>query len=138
MNISILAIVVATVAQFIIGGIWYMPVFGQLWGKMHGFDKHTPEVQKEMQKGMWKLLIVQLIGTFVTTIVLAFLKTGLPPYWSVYGLAFFSWLGFVVPTQVAAVLFGGTEPQWVVKKVLIMAGGSLLCLEAAAYILSVM
>jgi p-aminobenzoyl-glutamate transporter AbgT len=138
MNINILAIIVATVVQFIIGAIWYTPLFGKVWGKIHGFDKHSSDVQKEMQKGMWKLLAAQFVITFVTTVVLAFLKTGLPPYWSVYGLAFFSWLGFVVPTQVAAVLFGGTEPQWVVKKILIMAGGSLLCLEAAAYILSMM
>jgi Protein of unknown function (DUF1761) len=138
MNINILAIIIATVVQFIIGAIWYMPVFGKLWGKMHGMENCSPEELKVMQKGMGKLLVVQFIFTGLTTVVLAFLQTGLPPYWSVYGLAVFSWLGFVVPAQVAAVIFGGTEPKWVVKKILIMAGGSLLCLLAAARVLSLM
>ena len=138
MNISILAIIVATVVQFIIGAVWYTPLFGKLWGKIHGFDHLTPEEQKKLQKGMAPLLVTQLIMTLITTVVLAFLKTGLPPYWSVYGLAFFSWLGFVLPTQVAAVIFGHTEPKWFLKKIAVMAGGSLVCLLAAAYVLSFM
>jgi Protein of unknown function (DUF1761) len=138
MNINILAIIVATVVQFIIGAIWYTPIFGKLWGKIHGFDQLSPEEQKKLQKGMAPLLVTQFIFTFVTTVVLAFLKTGLPPYWSVYGLAGFSWMGFVLPTQVAAVIFGHTEPKWFVKKIAVMAGGSLLCLMAAAHILSFM
>ena len=138
MNINILAIIVATVAQFFIGAIWYTPIFGKLWGRIHGFDHLTPEAQKEMQKGMWKLLVPQFIFTFITTFVFALLKSGFPPEWNIYGLAGFFWLGFVVPTQVAAVLFGGTDPKWVVTKILIMAGGSLFCLEAAAHILSFM
>jgi Protein of unknown function (DUF1761) len=136
MNISILAIVVATIVQFIIGAIWYTPLFGKLWGRIHGFDHLTPEEQNKLQKGMVPLLLTQFIMTFVTTAVLAFLKTGLPAQWSVYGLAVFSWMGFVLPTQVAAVIFGGTEPKWFVKKIAVMAGGSLVCLLVAAYILA--
>ena len=45
-----MAILVATVGQFIFGAIWYMPVFGKLWGKIHGFDQVPPEKQKEMMK----------------------------------------------------------------------------------------
>jgi hypothetical protein len=80
------------------------------------------------------MLVAQFVVTVITTVVLAKLITLLPGY-SVYTLAVLAWIGFVVPTQIAAILFGGTEPKWVVKKALIMAGGSLLCLLAAAAIL---
>jgi hypothetical protein len=56
----------------------------------------------------------------------------MPDDWNRFGLAGFYWLGFVVPTQIGAVIFGGTEPKWIVKKILVMAFGSLACLEALA------
>jgi hypothetical protein len=108
-----------------------------MWGQIHGFDAHSPEAQAEMKKSMMPLLIVQFIGTVVTTVVLALFVDGLP-VWNIYGIAGFLWLGFVVPTQVSAVLFGGTNPKWVVKKIAIMAGCSFACLMAAAAILGVM
>ncbi|HUO50602.1 MAG TPA: DUF1761 domain-containing protein [Candidatus Paceibacterota bacterium] len=138
MSINYLAVALAAIAQFIIGAIWYMPLFGKLWGKIHGFDLVAPEQQKEMQKGMWPYLVVQFIATIVTTIVLAIFITYLPADWNVYALAGFFWIGFVVPTQVGAVIFGGTKPEWMVTKTLIMAGGSILCLEAAAIIIKMM
>lgn len=135
MYLDYVAILIASVAQFIIGAVWYMPIFGNTWGKIHGVDALGPESQKVMQRKMLPLLLVQFIVTVVTTVVLAIFITNLPEDWNVYALAAFFWIGFVVPTQVSAVLFGGTKPEWVVTKILIMAGGSLLCLESAAIII---
>lgn len=129
------AVLAATVAQFIFGAIWYMPIFGKLWGKIHGFDQVPADKQKEMMKDMWKPLVWQFIFTFVTSWVFALLLNGFPETWNTYGLAGFFWLGFVLPTQVAAVLFGGTEPKWVLTKIAIMAIGSLGCLEILAFVL---
>lgn len=137
MEINYLAVALAAIAQFIIGAVWYMRIFGKTWGKIHGFEAQSPETQAAMQKRMWPLLAVQFIATVVTTIVLAIFIAYVPD-WNVYALAGFFWIGFVVPTQVAAVLFGGTKPEWVVTKVLIMGGASILCLEAAAVILKMM
>jgi|SRR5579872_5563708 len=134
MQLNYLAILVATVVQFVIGAVWYMPLFGNLWGKIHGFEKVSKEKQKEMGKQMMPLLGVQLVMTLVTTVVLA-IFLAYQPTWNAYAMAGFFWIGFVVPTQVSAVLFDGTNPKWVVTKIAIMAGGSLLCLEAAAAIL---
>jgi hypothetical protein len=134
MNINYIAVLVAAVAQFIFGAIWYMPIFGKLWGKIHGFDKVSPEEQKVMTKKMAPLLVVQFIFTLVTTIVLAFLISNFPDL-SVYKLAFSLWIGFIVPTQVAAVLFGGTNPKWVTTKILIMAFAALGCMLIAAFVL---
>lgn len=138
MDINYIAILVATVVQFIFGAIWYMPLFGGLWGRIHGFDTKSPEVQAEMRKGMMPLLAVQFVVTLVTSFVFVLLLNGMPYDWSRYGLAALFWLGFVVPTQVSAVIFGGTAPQWVVKKIAVMAFGSLACLEALAFVVVVM
>ena len=135
MQLNYLAIVLATVAEFAVGAIWYTPIFGKVWGKIHGFDTRSKEEQQKMMKSMGPLLAVQLVVTLVTTVVLAIFIAALPSNWNVYGMAGFFWLGFVVPTQVSAVVFGGTEPKWVVKKIAIMAGASFLCLMVAAAIL---
>ena len=137
MNINFVAVITATIAQFIIGAIWYMPLFGNLWGKIHGFDHKSPEAQKEMQKGMAPLLLTQFIFTFVTSFVFVLLLNGFPSDWNIYGLAGFFWLGFIVPTQVAGVIFGGTDPKWLLKKIFIMIGGSLACMMSLAFVLSV-
>ena len=134
MELNYTAIVVATLAQFIFSAIWYTPIFGKTWGKIHGFDQVPKEQQKEMMKQMWRPLLTQLVFTFVTTVVFAMLLTGVSPDWNIYGLAFFYWLGFVSPTQVAGVLFGGTKPEWVLSKIAISAGAGLVCMEIIAIV----
>ena len=135
MSVNIWAVLVAAVAQFIIGAIWYTPIFGRVWVKIHSFDKLKPATQKEMQKQMMPLLVWQFIASVVTAYVLAhFIKTQPEVVW--WHLALWVWLGFMVTTQVGAVLFGGTEPKWITTKLAIMAGGSLACTLAAAAILS--
>jgi hypothetical protein len=136
MSLNFVAIIVASVVQFVIGAVWYMPLFGKLWAKIHGFDMLSPEAQKESQKGMAPLLFAQFIVTVVTTVVLAMFLPVLPLEWNPYGIAGFFWLGFVVPTQVSAVLFGGTKSKWMVTKILISTGGALACLLAATFVLT--
>ncbi len=139
MEVDYIAIGVATVLQFIAGAIWYTGIFGKLWGKMHGFDAVPPEEQKVMQKKMMPFLGLQFILTLLTTFVFALFVAGLNSLaWNVYGIAGFIWLGFVVPTQASAVIFGGTPGQWVVKKIAVMAGSSLVGFTIAAVVLQMM
>lgn len=134
MTINYFAVLVAAVAQFIIGAVWYMPLFGSMWRKIHGFGKLSKAEQDKAQKEMMPLLGVQFLVTLFTTFVLAKLIVMLPNY-SVYSLAGWIWFGFFIPVQAAAVIFGGTEPKWMIAKTKIMAGGSLACLLVAAAIL---
>lgn len=134
MHINFLAILIASVADFFIGAIWYMPLFGKLWGKIHGFDKQPKAKQSEMMKSMGPYLGVQFFFTLITTFVLSIFIV-YQPTWNPYAIAAFFWIGFVVPTQVSAVIFGGTDGKWIIKKILVMAGASFFCLEAAATIL---
>lgn len=135
MYINYVAVIVATVLQFIAGAVWYMPLFGKLWGKIHGFEMLTEEDKKKAGKDMMPYLVVQFIGTLVTTFVLALFVMGLPPEWNVFGEAGFFWIGFVVPTQISAVIFGGTKKEWMLKKIGIMAGASFICFGIAATVL---
>lgn len=134
MEISVWGVVAATIVQFIVGMVWYTGIFGKIWGEMHGFDKLSKEKQKEMMGKMAPFYAMQIAVTVLTAVVLAKLMVLLPDY-SLYGLAVMVWIGFVVPTQFSAVAFGGTEPKWIVKKMLIMTLGTLACLLAGAWVL---
>lgn len=138
MQINYAAVLVASVLQFVFGAVWYTPVFGKVWGKIHGFDKISKAEQQKMMKQMGPLLGAQFLGTVVTTVVLSAMLTGTTSAWNAYIFSGLCWLGFIVPTQVSAVLFGGTEPKWVVSKILIMAGGALGCMMIAAAVLGAM
>jgi hypothetical protein len=135
MEINIVAVLAASVAQFILGFVWYMPLFGKTWGKIHGHDLLSLEEQKKAEAGMTPLLVMQFVVTVVTTVVLSMFLSSFGGMWNPYGIAVFVWLGFVLPTQVSAVMFGGTKPEWMVTKIAISAGGSLACLLLAAFVL---
>lgn len=135
MQFNYLAILLATVAQFVIGALWYSVLFGKLWGKIHGFDKLPKETQDKMMKEMGPYYGLQLLVTIITSVVLYIFIVFLPHDWNVYALAGFFWLGFVLPAQVSAVIFGGTDKKWIAKKIAVQAGCSLLCLEAGAIVI---
>lgn len=137
MQFNILAILAATVAQFIVGAFWYTFLFGKQWGKIHGFDKLSKKVQDEMVSKMGPIYGAQFVVTLVASFVFSIFVTMLPT-WNPYGLAFFFWLGFTVPAQAGAAFFGGTEPKWMVQKIAIQAFGALASLLAAAAVLSAM
>ena len=137
LGINIWAVIIATIAQFILGAIWYMPLFGKLWGQIHGFNKLSKKEQSEAQKSMMPLLLVQFVITFLTSLALAKL-IALAPEYSAYKIAGIIWLGFFVPVQIGAVIFGGTEPKWFVKKIAVMSGSSLINIFVAAAIISAM
>ncbi|MGH7204180.1 MAG: DUF1761 domain-containing protein [Candidatus Levyibacteriota bacterium] len=134
MHLNYAAIILATILQFIVGAVWYSALFGKLWGKIHGFDKLPKEVQQKMMKAMGPFYALQALITLITTFVLALFIAYLPD-WNAYAMAGFFWIGFVVPTQISAVIFGGTEKKWIVKKIAVQAGASIVCLEVAAAVL---
>lgn len=135
MEVNILAVILATIVMFALGAFWYMVPFAKAWGKIHGFDKVSEKDQKAMQAKMGPYYGVQLVMTVLSAWVLAVL-IGLVPTYSPYLIALLVWLGFVLPAQVSSVIFGGTEPKYIVSKTAIMAGEALLHLQAAALVIS--
>lgn len=134
MEVNYISVLVATVVQFIIGALWYSVLFGKLWGRIHGFDKLSKEVQQEMMKKMGPFYGLQALVTLITSFVLAIFITNFQT-WNPFAMTFFIWLGFIVPAQVSAVIFGGTEGKWILKKILVQSGAALCCLEAGAAVI---
>lgn len=134
MEINILAVLAATVAMFAIGAFWYTVPFANAWGIMHGFDKLSEAEQKDMALKMGPYYGAQALVTLASAWVLAIFMSELPGVtW--LQLAFWVWLGFTLPANVSAVIFGGTEGKYIAGKIAIMAGGSLACLLAGAWVI---
>lgn len=135
MEVNLVAVLASAIAMFAVGGFWYMVPFAKIWGEMHGFNKLSKKEQKEAQAQMGPYYGAQIVVTLISAWMLAYFLTLLPSMqW--YALAFWLWLGFIVPTTVSAVIFGGTEAKWIVKKTSIMIAGSLVCTLVGAWVIT--
>ncbi len=104
-QINYLAILIAVIANFILGYIWYTPLFGRIWGKEMGFSSETKPPASALIKGM----IFMVIGNFFLAYVFAHnmavwnpVTWGLPasnvsPANNAIAAAIFTWLGFYLP-----------------------------------------
>ena len=135
MDVNSGAVLAAAAVMFVIGGFWYMVPFAKIWGKMHGFDKLSKKEQKDMQAKMGPYYGAQIVVTLISAFVLAHFIKALPDV-EFYQIAFWLWLGFIVPTEVSSVIFGGTESKWIVKKIAVSIGGSLVCTLGGAWVIS--
>ena len=109
MSVNFWAVLVSAVASMVIGSIWFGPLFGKKYISAMGLDKKTPEEQAAMKKGMMMSYVWQFISSLVMFYVLAWfiLGTGM---WGAGGgaqIAFWAWLGFVVPLKLGDALWGG-------------------------------
>lgn len=134
METNLLAVALATIAMFVVGAAWYMFVFAKQWGEMHGFDKLSKKQQQEAQAKMGPFYGAQVVVTIISAWSLAYFLSANPDTpW--YTTAFLLWLGFIVPADVSAVIFGGTEAKWITKKIAIMISGALATTLAGAAVL---
>jgi hypothetical protein len=110
-HIHPVAILIAVIANFVLGFIWYTPLFGKAWGKEMGFNMDQKPPKSALIKGM----VFMLIGNFFMAWVLAHnmaawnpMTWGQPaspmsPASSAFWAALFTWLGFFVPTDLGTV-----------------------------------
>lgn len=75
------AILVATVAAFALGGLWYGPLFGKAW--LAAIGKNADDIQPAAQP-----FIVSAVAALVTCVVVAALMRGLGLTGLVSGLVF--------------------------------------------------
>lgn len=66
-----LAIGLAAVVGFLVGGVWYGALFGKLWPRLHGYD--TPEKTAAMAKNAGQAFGVMFVGEIFMAFGLAIL-----------------------------------------------------------------
>jgi|ERR1043166_1758077 hypothetical protein len=106
MKIKYPAVLVATLIHFIVGGLWYSPLlFGNKFIQIIGW---TPEQLQQMQA---KSPARELIVAFLTSAILVYILAHFVQYTKAVNAAgglqtaFWLWLGFIVTTNLATVLF---------------------------------
>jgi len=110
-SINYLAVGLAVIANFVLGYLWYTPLFGKAWAKELKLDTSEKPKVGVMLRGM----LLMVIGNFLMAYVLAHdvfawsnvpgmedMKTGLS---AVLQTSFFIWLGYYVPTHIGATVW---------------------------------
>lgn len=133
-------VIIATVAQFILGALWYSPLlFGKWWMQIMEMTHVSKAELQKMQKTMAPFYAVQLVLALVSTSVLAMLIQYLQMAnggFHAYGVAGWVWLGFIAPTQIASVIWGNTKKQFWCKQIFVMTSYQLVGSMLVASILS--
>jgi hypothetical protein len=101
-SLNWLAIIVASIANLVIGGVWYGPLFGKVWMKLNNF---TEEEMKGISPG--PLYAQSFAATVVCYAVLASVISIGNNQDAVQGIKWAGvvWLGFVATVQFTAHLF---------------------------------
>ncbi len=135
--INYTAVVLAAVANMVVGMLWYGPVFGKQWRHLMGFNLD------DMRK--MPLTAGQAIaGGFVTSLIMAFVLAHDAFVWGdffggtvsrevfAFQLAFWIWLGYFLTNTAGAWLWEGRP----FKLVVLNAGNQLVSLLAMACVLT--
>ncbi|MBP6858227.1 MAG: DUF1761 domain-containing protein [Candidatus Pacebacteria bacterium] len=123
-TVSIWPVLVASIAAFAIGAVWYSPLlFGKEWMALIGA---TPkDIAEAKAKGMAKSYVAQLVITLVTFIVMHFAISTIGATTALDGafVALVAWIGFAVPHAVSGMLWEKKS----LKYALITSISTLLC-----------
>ncbi len=129
-------IIIAAVAQFILGALWYSPLlFGKWWMEMMECGDLLKEELLKKQKEMAPFYALQLFLTLFATFAFAHFVPFVLAF-SIYHIAFWIWLGFLVPAQIGSVIWGNTKKKFWAKQIFVMLGMQLAGIMLAALILS--
>lgn len=96
------AVAVAALAGYLVGGLWYGPLFGEVWRKLSNVDelKPTPSV-----------IAIGLVSSLVMSFVLSYALIYANTYHRASGVSsgilagFFTWLGYIATVTVGGVIY---------------------------------
>lgn len=102
-----LAVIIAAVGSFIIGFLWFGPLFGKKWMALMNFTQD--DIEKGKAKGMAKPMIISAISSIVTAYILFTLADTslLAGFGELFVLALLLWIGFILPPFLNASLWEG-------------------------------
>lgn len=113
-EINYLAVLGAAVVSMMLGFLWYSPmVLGTPWMKLKGYTNESlKKAQSEMGKLYGLSFVVALITAYVLSHVMALSMNyyDYPKIQTGFTSAFWMWLGFVMPVQITATIFG--DKKW--------------------------
>ena len=101
--VNYLAVLVAAVVAFLLGFIWYGPLFGKIWMKLSGMPDVKPK-KKDM--------MLRSLGGLASYIVMAYVLARIFDLINVVALSeglwvgFLAWLGFVGTITFGSFLWG--------------------------------
>jgi len=130
-----LVIIGVSVVAMIMAMVWFGTLFWKLWMKIHGWENMSKEELKKQEEGVWKLLAVEAVSTFIMICVLNFFLiqfSGMSPF--IVALLVWGW--FMVPNTISGVIWGADKKEWHCTKILVLAGFNLAVLLIASYLLS--
>lgn len=109
--IDLLAVLVAALANFIIGFLFHGPLFGKTWMKLANIHPTGNEKMKDMVPQMLQNFIANLVFAYVLAAVYLFASTSpvMGGSGALNGMicAFWVWLGFVVTSSSMEVIWMG-------------------------------
>ena len=141
-QLNMMAVLIAVAANFVLGYLWYAPLFGKAWATEMKWDMTQKPPASEMMKGM----IFMVIGNFLMAYVFAHnMAVWNPVTWGqaasqmsvgqTAGMAaFFTWLGFYLPGDLGKVAW--ERHSW--KLFFINTAYHFLSLLVVAFILASM
>ncbi|MDG1949381.1 MAG: DUF1761 domain-containing protein [bacterium] len=109
MEINYWAVLVAAIANVVLGMIWYGPLFGKKWMELTGM-KSSEEDKKQMPKKTLIMLITSLIMAYV----LFYFVTPAENLNMALEWGMWLWLGFIATVSMAGVLWKGESSKlWI-------------------------
>jgi hypothetical protein len=76
-NANWLAIIVAALAYFALGSLWYSALFGKQWMALNNIPEPTPEKKEEMKKMMMPLMLKTLVMGLVMAFAIGLVGTSI-------------------------------------------------------------
>lgn len=92
-QINFWAVIVAAVASFGVGGLWYGMLFAKQWVRVHGFsEEQEQQMQKNQPRNFGLFFVVDLIMAAVMSLLVV--NLGIDSAVEGAGLGLLLWLGF--------------------------------------------
>ena len=105
-SINYTTVIIATIASFTFGFLWYGPIFGRKWSGMMGMNR-----EEMSQRNMVAPIIVSLVVAFLMAIVLDLaiifsnFYLGRSGVGAALAIGLFVWIGFIVPVTIRRILW---------------------------------
>ena len=109
-DLNYLAVLVAALVFFLVGGVWYAGVFGKPWQNALNLN---PEETARAQQDFPKALAVWFLSGLIISFVLANLVNalGAVSFGSGVMVGFWTWLGFALPLNLNSLAFEKRSPH---------------------------